>query len=259
MLSGYAKREWSTIMAIGVLLSIAAIVAGVWPVAILVVLLAAGAVAFFRDPQRYVPTQRGLMVSPADGRISSIHQVEHFEPFDGPAVCVRIFMSVLDVHVNRSPCHGLVESVTHKPGDHLNALNPDSAEVNESVLMVLLHPTGRHPLAAVRQVAGILARTIVCRAAPDIVLQRGQRFGIIKLGSTVELYVPAIAQPRVVVEQGQYVHGGVTVLVHVGAASDRAQPAAAPAQPAPTAAPDNAADADQSPAADPPSTADSTS
>ena len=216
MLSGYAKREWITIIAIGVMLSIAAGACGRWLLIVPIALLVVAVAAFFRDPHRRPPTQRGLMVSPADGKISSIHRVEHFDPFDSPAVCVRVFMSVLDVHVNRSPCHGIVASVVHKPGDHVNALNPESAEVNESTRIVLIHPTQRHPIAAVRQVAGVLARTIVCATAPDKVLQRGQRFGIVKLGSTVELYIPETSNPRVVVEQGQSVRGGLTVLAHVG-------------------------------------------
>lgn len=216
MLSAYAKNECATITAIGAMLAIVVIVVGDWPWAILILLLTVATLAFFRDPERRIPTERGIMVSPGDGRISSIHRVEHFEPFDGPAICVRIFLGLLDVHVNRSPCHGIVQSVTHKPGEHINALNPKSAEVNESILIVLLHPTGRHPVAAVRQVAGIVARTIVCRAIPDMVLQRGQRFGIIKLGSTAELYIPESAHPRVAVEQGQMVKGGLTVLANVG-------------------------------------------
>jgi len=216
MLSGYAKSEWSTILVIGVMLAATLLVVGWWPLAIIVVVLAAMLLAFFRDPHRRTPTQRGVMTAPADGRISSIHRVEHFEAFDGPAVCVRIFLSVLDVHVNRSPCHGIVDQITHKPGDHLNALNPDSAQVNESITIVLLHPIRRHPIAAVRQIAGILARTIVCAARQDMVLQRGQRYGVIKFGSTTELYIPDTLTPRIAVEQGQYVYGGLTVLAEVG-------------------------------------------
>jgi phosphatidylserine decarboxylase len=120
---------------------------------------------------------------------------------------------VLDVHVNRSPAHGVVTRISHKAGRHLNALNPDSAEANESVLVVLEHPVRREPVAAVRQVAGLLARTVVCAAREGVVLQRGQRFGIIKLGSTTELYVPRQLQPVVQVQQGQYVYGGLTILL----------------------------------------------
>jgi phosphatidylserine decarboxylase len=216
MLSGYAKPEWSTILAIGVMLTVTLIVVGWWPLAIVVVIAAAALLAFFRDPHRRTPTQRGIMTAPADGRISSIHRVEHYDAFDGPATCIRIFLSVLDVHVNRSPCHGIVDQITHKPGDHLNALNPDSAEVNESITIVLLHPIRRHPIAAVRQIAGMLARTVVCAARQDMVLQRGQRYGIIKFGSTTELYIPETLAPRPAVEQGQYVYGGLTVLAEVG-------------------------------------------
>ena len=241
MLSGYAKREWTTIVAIGAMLAVATAVYNQWLLVALVIVATVALVAFFRDPERRVPTQRGLMVSPADGRVSSVHRVEHFEPFGAPAMCVRVFMSVLDVHVNRSPCHGIVESVVHKPGEHVNALNPKSAEVNESVRILLVHPIRRHPVAAVRQVAGVLARTIVCRAKPDKVLQRGQRFGIVKLGSTVELYIPESANPQIAVEQGQRVRGGLTVLAHVGAIlpdSPRQQNEPEPATAAPAPDPD---------------------
>ncbi len=216
MLSGYAKREWTTILAIGAMFTVTLFVVHLPILAAVAIVATLALLSFFRDPHRRPPTMRGVMVAPADGRISSIHRVDHYEPFDGPAVCIRIFLSVLNVHVNRSPCHGIVDSITHKPGDHLNALNPDSAEANESVFMLLRHPTRDDPVAAVRQVAGLLARTIVNAAGPDLVLQRGQRFGIIKLGSTTELYIPVSTQPQVTVEQGQNVKGGLTIVANVG-------------------------------------------
>jgi phosphatidylserine decarboxylase len=215
MLTGYGKREWLTILAIGALLAIVCLFLKLWWLSILMVVATAALLSFYRDPERRTPTQRNVMVSPADGRISSIHQVDHFEPFGESATCVRIFLSVANVHVNRSPCHALVRSVAHKPGEHLNALNPDSAEVNESTLLVLLHPTRRHPLAAVRQVAGLLARTIVCAVQPEDILQRGQRYGMIKLGSTTELYIPTSLKPEVAVAVGQKVFGGLTVLAKI--------------------------------------------
>jgi len=215
MLSSYAKREWLTIIAIGAMLTVTFCIVGQWLLAVLALLATLAVLSFFRDPERRIPTQRGAFVSPADGRVSSVHEVEHFEPFDGPAVCIRIFLSVLNVHVNRSPCHGVVKSITHRPGKHLNALNPESAEVNEATLMVLAHPFQGHPIAAVRQVAGMLARTIVNAARVDQTLQRGQRFGIIKLGSTTELYLPKAHQPQVVVNVGERVYAGTTVLANV--------------------------------------------
>ena len=233
MLSPYGKLEWLTIAAIGVMLSIAAGVAGFWWVSFVLIPLTLALMAFFRDPNRKTPSQRGAVVAPADGRISSIHELEHFEPLGGPATCIRIFLSVLDVHINRSPCHGHVASITHKPGDHKNALNPTSAETNESNLIVLVHPIRRHPLAAVRQVAGLLARTIACGVHEGDVVQRGQRIGMIKLGSTTELYLPADLQPKVAVSQGQKVYAGVTVLAMV-TSKDQPDPDESPAPDRPT-------------------------
>lgn len=215
MLSPHARPEWLTILAIAVLVSVAAGLTGVWWAIPLALIAGLCGVLFFRDPDRSTPSQRNRMIAPADGRISSVHEVDHFEPFDGPATCVRIFLSVFDVHINRCPCHGRVRTITHRPGRHINALNPDSAEVNESNLVVLDHPVKGFPVAAVRQVAGALARTVVCTVAEGAILQRGQRIGLIKLGSTTELYVPAAMSPQVLVSRGQKVVAGVTVLASV--------------------------------------------
>ena len=242
MLSPYAKNEWLTITAIGLLMTLASFVIGWWWLAFLILPITAALLAFFRDPSRKTPSQRGAMIAPADGRVSSIHQVEHFEPFDGPATCIRIFLSVLDVHINRSPCHGHVKSVTHKPGDHKNALNPTSAETNESNLIVLVHPIRRHPLAAVRQVAGLLARTITCGVTEGDVVQRGQRIGMIKLGSTTELYLPADLQPKVAIQQGQPVYAGLTVLATV-TSKDLVEEKLDPPEPQPQADPQPAGSA----------------
>lgn len=236
MLSPYGKSEWLTIAAVGLLLLIACLLLGWWLLAVLVVAAAAALLSFFRDPHRRIPSQRNVVVAPADGKVSSIHTLDHFEPFGGPATCVRIFLSVFDVHVNRSPCHGQVSQILYKPGQHLNALNPDSAEANESNLIVMLHPTRRYPVAAVRQVAGLLARTIACGVREGDILQRGQKIGMIKLGSTTELYLPADLQPQVVVELGQKVKGGITVLAHVVTKDAPAAPSASPATPPPAEA-----------------------
>ena len=223
MLSTYAKTECTTIALIGAMLCAAVTLLGYWWLAIVIVMVAGACLLFFRDPDRKPPSQRGVMVAPADGRVSSIHQVQRFEPFDGPATCVRIFLSVLDVHINRSPCHGEVGSITYKPGEYKNALNPDSAESNTSNLIVIVHPNRRTPVAAVRQVAGLLARTIHCAVRENEVIQRGQRIGMIKLGSTTELYIPASAHPHLLVEVGQMVKAGQTGLARVGLAEDAAE------------------------------------
>jgi len=215
MLSKHAKPECVTIAAVGLMLSVAVVIVDLWWLALVILPLAAALLMFFRDPERRTPTQRGVMVAPADGRVSSVHEIEHFEPIDGPAVCVRIFLSVFDVHVNYSPYHTTVESITHTPGQHLNALKPESAEGNENNLLVLIHPNRRYRMAAVRQVAGMLARTIVCHVREDQVLQRGQRIGLIKLGSTVELYISQQLAPQLRVQEGQKVTGGVTVIAQI--------------------------------------------
>jgi phosphatidylserine decarboxylase len=229
MLSVHARREWLTLLVSGVLLAGAAALAGWWLALGPVLVLTVALLLFFRDPPRSIPSRRNVAVSPADGRVSSIHDVQHFAPFDGPAVCIRIFLSVLDVHVNRCPLHGRVAQVTHRPGLHRNALNPESAEDNENTLIELVHPVSGEPVAAVRQVAGLLARTICCVARPGQILQRGQRIGLIKLGSTTELYLPAADRPRVEVAVGDKVQGTRTVLAVLEPAGTAASAGAAEA------------------------------
>ncbi|MDH3583021.1 MAG: phosphatidylserine decarboxylase [Phycisphaerae bacterium] len=212
MLSPYGQTQVVLIVLVSLLAAVGCIVLQWWVALGIVALAFFAALSFFRDPDRQIPPLRGAAVAPADGKISSIHEVEHFEAFDGPAVCVRIFLSVLDVHVNRSPLHGRVVSRTHRPGQYLNALKAESAELNESVTLVLNHPTRATPLAAVRQVAGAIARTIVCSAREGDILHRGQRYGMIKFGSTTELYLPQPDRVKVQVRQGQRVWGGATIL-----------------------------------------------
>ncbi len=207
-----------------------------WIPAGVVAIIAVGGLAFFRDPQRRTPTMRGQIVSPADGRISSIHKLEHYEPLGGPAVCIRVFLSVLDVHVNRSPVHGRVVSITHKDGQHLNALKAESAELNESVTIVLEHPSHHDIVAVVRQVAGAIARRIVCATKPGEILQRGERFGLIKFGSTTEVYLPHPDRVTVQARQGQYVWGGETVLATATSPRDAAEPAVPRAAQSPSTA-----------------------
>ena len=215
-LSPLGKREWLTTLLIAAVLIGLFIWLKIWWAIAIVAVIAFCLCAFFRDPERNIPVRRNIMVAPADGVISSIHEVENFELFGGEgATCVRIFLSVLDVHINRSPCHGIVGPITGKQGKYLNALNPESAEVNTWSMFPLLHPTKKHPVAAVRQVSGMIARTIVCTAKEGDILQRGERFGLIKFGSTTELYVPRSFQPKVLVQKGQRVWGGETEMIEV--------------------------------------------
>ncbi|MBH06885.1 MAG: phosphatidylserine decarboxylase family protein [Phycisphaeraceae bacterium] len=231
MLCSYGKRECLTIMAIGLLVAGSLAVAGLWWPIFPTALVSLCLLAFFRDPERRIPTERNAMVSPADGKVTSVHQLDHYAPLGGPATCIRIFLSVLDVHVNRAPCHSRVESVHFQPGGHLNALKAASAKKNESNLLILCHPNRPERVAAVRQVAGLLARTIVCVAREGQIFQRGQRFGMIKLGSTTELYLPENCEPKPVVQPGQHVRAGQSIVAYV--TGNPIQPTAVPADTGP--------------------------
>lgn len=229
MISPYGRPQ-TFIVGIGGLIAVAAAAAfQLWITAVILALVALAGLAFFRDPERKIPTLRGQVVAPADGRISSIHDIEHFEPFNGPAKCIRIFLSVLDVHVNRSPLHGRVASITHKPGQYLNALKAESAELNESVTIVMINPAHQVPIAAVRQIAGAIARRIVTGCEVGDTLQRGQRFGLIKFGSTTEVYLPYPEKVEVRVRKGQYVWGGQTVLAMVSSLREIGEETQSPA------------------------------
>ena len=216
-LTSYGRPQWLVILAVTAALTAGAIWLHWWWLVVLVWVVSLSLLSFFRDPERRIPVEKSVMVSPADGVVSSVHSLDHYEPLGGPATCVRIFLSVLNVHVNRSPCHGHVASISPKPGQYLDARNPRSAEVNASNLIVMVHPVKRTPVCAVRQVAGLIARHIVCGTSVGETLQRGERFGMIKFGSTTELYVPATSKPEVLVKQGQRVHGGETLLFRLHA------------------------------------------
>jgi phosphatidylserine decarboxylase len=166
-------------------------------------------VAFFRDPERRVPQGAGLIVAPADGRVTEVAET------DSPAgrvIRIGIFMSLTSVHVNRSPCRGRVESVQHRPGKFLNALDPASSAENESATLAILDAEGRGVRIVVRQVAGLVARRIVTAVTPGETLERGQRIGMIKFGSRAEVLVPVSCGFEVAVAPGQATKAGVTVL-----------------------------------------------
>jgi phosphatidylserine decarboxylase len=170
-----------------------------------------GFIAFFRGPPRNAPgSADGCMVSPADGRVSAVFSQAHHDAVDGPATVVRIFLSVLDVHVNRFPCDGVVQSVVNTPGRYLDARTAESAKVNENTMMVLTTASGER--IGVRQISGAIARRIVCPVSFGTKAKRGHRYGMIKFGSTTELILPRPADVQAHVSVGQRVTGGVTIL-----------------------------------------------
>ncbi len=169
---------------------------------------------FYRDPPRRIPNEAGLVVAPADGRIVTIERDLPSVTGDGAReLRIMIFLSVFNVHVNRAPCAGTVATIEYSPGRFLNALRPESDTENENNVVVLTPTEALPGPFRVRQIAGLLARRIVCRLAVGQQVARGERFGMIKLGSRTELRVPDDPRWQVVARTGQRVRGGSTVLL----------------------------------------------
>ena len=168
--------------------------------------------AFFRDPARRIPAEPGVVVAPADGTVTEIAEAVEPQFLRAPAHKIGVFMSLVSVHVNRSPCAGLVEAVEHRPGRFLDARDPAASAENESTAVVIGDAEGCGGRILVRQVAGVLARRIVCAAAVGDRLERGQRIGMIKFGSRAEVYVPVEAGFDVAVKIGECVRAGETIL-----------------------------------------------
>lgn len=168
---------------------------------------------FFRNPRRTAPQEPGVMVAPADGWIRQIARDEYHPLVGGPALRVQIFLSVLDVHVNRSPCRGKVREVRYQPGRFLNAMREESGKVNEANAVVMQTEQAAGLPVVVRQIAGVIARRIVCNVRQGEHLETGQRIGMIKFGSRTELLVPAAPNWQVTVRVGQHVRAGQTIIM----------------------------------------------
>lgn len=174
---------------------------------------------FFRNPRRVAPTEPGLIVSPADGLVVSCEEVDGDPFLEGPALEIGIFLSVFDVHINRVPVAARIIGMTYRPGKFLNALLPASARENEQLAVRLEESSAPHRRYIVRQIAGAIARRIVCWVAPGEELGRGAAFGMIKLGSRTEIVMQHDPTLEVVVKPGDRVRAGVTVLARYRQAS----------------------------------------
>jgi len=163
---------------------------------------------FFRDPERAIPAGDGLILSPGDGKVTETARIETTA---GQRQRVSIFLSVFDVHVNRSPIGGVLSRVEYSKGQYLNAMNPASAERNEQNAVTV---RGAGMEVTFKQIAGLLARRIVFNLKEGDRVQAGQRVGLIKFGSRVDVLLPAEAVLRV--DVGQRVKGGSTVLATLG-------------------------------------------
>lgn len=168
------------------------------------VILAAFFLWFFRDPERTIPAGEGLIVSPGDGKVE---EAEWIETTSGSRFRLSIFLSVVDVHVNRTPIGGTVTLSEYREGGFLNAMNPESAILNEQTLITI--DDGTHSVSF-KQIAGLLARRIVCNLKAGDVVKRGDRMGLIKFGSRVDVLMPADVELKV--RKGDRVVGGVSVL-----------------------------------------------
>jgi phosphatidylserine decarboxylase len=210
------------------LLAVAVVLAwatGNWAWGVVPVLLAAFFLWFFRDPHRTIPAGPGLIVSPGDGLVTETIKISTPE---GPRQRISIFLNVFNVHVNRSPIAGVLTAVRYRKGKYLNAMNPESADSNEQNAATV---SGEGYEVTFKQIAGLIARRIVFVPREGDRLERGQRVGLIKFGSRVDVIFPAEAELQVKV--GQRVKGGSSVLaampvpeLTVGASNNRVVSAA---------------------------------
>jgi phosphatidylserine decarboxylase len=165
-------------------------------------------VYFFRDPDRIVPNEAGTVVSPADGRVIAVETVDESPFYDGGCKKISIFMSVFNVHVNRIPYEGTVKKITYHPGKFIAANRNKASSDNERNVIFLETEEGSH--ITVVQIAGLIARRIICTVGPEQSVRRGQRLGMICFGSRVELFVPPDTEVGVAV--GEHVKAGATMM-----------------------------------------------
>jgi phosphatidylserine decarboxylase len=163
---------------------------------------------FFRDPDRITPEEDNAFISPADGKVILITKAKEDEVLNEEKLKISIFMSPLDVHVNRAPCDGVVKSVEHYPGKFHKAFTDDASILNEHITMLL--DCGQHGPVVVKQIAGAVARRAVCRVKPGDKLLRGQRYGMIKFSSRADIFLPL--NTEVNVKLNDKVLAGETIL-----------------------------------------------
>ncbi|MDR2391239.1 MAG: phosphatidylserine decarboxylase [Planctomycetota bacterium] len=219
----YGKREIALGSGVFVLLSLASILAwrhyeSVWPLFPLGILvpLFFWLLWFFRDPDRTIPGELGLIVSPADGTVTHIDEVNEPEFIGGPTWRLSIFLSVLDVHLNRAPASGRVEFLKFRPGAFFDARREESLIKNQNQDMGLMTDEKGFPSRLlIRQSSGAIARNIVCPVSTGAKLARGERYGMIKFGSRTTLFVSRDAEVEWLVRRGDRVKAGETALARV--------------------------------------------
>ena len=214
MVAAYARRDLLTLTLI--LAVCAGLLSWAFPGLVFVFVGASAliwiAVAlFFRDPRRVPPSEPGVIVAPADGKVVEIAEAEEPHFLGLPAHKVAIFMSVFDVHVNRSPCEGELVGLDHRPGQFMNALRAEASVQNEANLISIRNTEVDEPVL-VKQIAGLVARRVVCACRPGQSLARGERIGMVKFGSRAEVFVGRSREFRWRVQLGDKVKAGETIL-----------------------------------------------
>lgn len=198
-------REGIPFVLIGLFIAIAFIFAGIWWLAVVFIALAAFTAYFFRDPDREITSEENLVVSAADGRVTRIEKLNP-ENADSPNV-VSVFLSIFDVHINRSPIAGEIKEVVYSKGKFVIATREDASQINEQNALTIKN---ERMTIVCKQIAGVLARRIVCwkRAGDRVVL--GERFGLIRFGSRTDLILPP--EVEIAVKVGDRVRGGITII-----------------------------------------------
>lgn len=200
-----AKEGYVFFIPTGIIALVLALLSFYWAAGIFF-LLFLFIVYFFRDPERTIPQEKNAIVSPADGVVVEI--VKENDPFmNQPFTRVSIFLNVFDVHINRIPINGRIEKMLYNKGKFMNAASPKASLDNEQT--ALLIDNGRHKIV-VKQIAGLIARRIVCWAKVDDEYHRGQRFGLIRFGSRTDLFIPEDC--RLIVSKGDRVAGGKDII-----------------------------------------------
>jgi len=187
-------------------LAVVILLLGLWPVALACGIVAAFMAFFFRDPERLPPADQNVVVAPADGRVTRVKPIEETSS-DRSAAVVSIFLSPFDVHINRAPIAGEITSVSYTRGKFLMATNERASLVNEQNALTI---KGESVTVVCKQIAGILARRIVCWKKVGERVAMGERFGLIKFSSRTDIILPASVE--VLVAEGARVRGGTTII-----------------------------------------------
>ena len=169
--------------------------------------------AFFRDPLREIDQSKDILLSPADGVVSDIEVIEDCPWIEGKVLRIGIFLNIFNVHINRVPCAVKIEGVEYKEGLFKNAMDPESARVNEANAVIMTRLDEPADKLVVRQISGAIAKRIVCAAKPGDEYKIGDQFGMIKFGSRTELYLPHSDSVKVEVTIGDKVRAGLDVFV----------------------------------------------